>query len=62
MSKSDFDLDELIARYRNLSMSREDQERQRRGFAFGNVNLEHPEVTRELVDTVANEMKKTKAP
>ena len=34
-------------------MTDKDKEAQRRSFAYGNVSLEHPEVTREMVNKVA---------
>ena len=38
-------------------MTPEQIEAQRRSFAFGNVSMSNPNVTRELVDRVADEMK-----
>jgi len=37
-------------------MTPEQQEAQRRSFAFGNVSIHNPNVTRELIDQVADEM------
>jgi hypothetical protein len=39
-------------------MTPEDREAQRRSFAFGNISLSNPAVTRELVDRVADEMQR----
>lgn len=39
-------------------MSPEEKEEQRRCFAYGNVAMHNPQVTRELVDQVAERMKK----
>ena len=36
-----------------------EREEQRRSFVFGNCALENPDITRELVDRVADEMKVT---
>lgn len=38
-------------------MTEREREAQRRSFAFGNANIDNPDVTRELVDQVAEEMK-----
>jgi hypothetical protein len=39
-------------------MSPEDREAQRRSFVYGNTHIENEHITRELVDEVAEEMKK----
>lgn len=52
--------DELMEECRNLPVSDEDREKQRRSFAFGNANISNPLVTKELVDKVADEMAKYK--
>jgi hypothetical protein len=39
-----------------LEMTPEEREAQRRSFAYGNASLSNPDVTRELVDRVADEM------
>lgn len=39
-------------------MDSEEREAQRRSFAFGNASLSNPNVTRELVDEVAEQMKR----
>jgi len=43
-------------------MTPEQQEAQRRSFAFGNANIHNPNVTRELVDRVADEMAGKRSP
>lgn len=50
-------LDELIAWSRTHQMTREEQEAQRRSFAYGNAHLSNPDVTREIVDRAAEELK-----
>lgn len=41
----------------NVNLSPEDREAQRRSFAYGNVALSNPNVTREMVDDVAKKQK-----
>lgn len=48
------------ARSYDFSMTAEEREAQRRSFAFGNANVDNPDVTRELVDEVAIELQKEK--
>lgn len=48
------------ARSYDFSMTPEEREAQRRSFAFGNANLSNPNVTRALVDEVANELQQEK--
>ena len=48
---------ELIERARRVQMTPEQLEAQRRSFAFGNVALENPNVTREMVDRAADRIK-----
>ncbi len=43
---------EELARH---SMSNEDRQEQRISFAYGNASVENPNVTKELVEEVANE-------
>ena len=42
-------LNELIERTRDIPMSRERLRAQRSSFAFGNLNIENPNVTREVI-------------
>jgi len=42
----------------DFSMSATEREAQRRSFAYGNASLDNPRVTRELVDNVADQMKR----
>lgn len=45
--------DELLERARQVKMTPEQKEKQRRSFAYGNVNIENEFVTRETVDLAA---------
>ena len=45
--------EQLIVLTRGLEMTPEEQEAQRRSFAFGNANIDNPDVTREMVDEAA---------
>lgn len=51
--KTEAALIELLNRVKNHKMTPEEQEAQRRSFAFGNANISNPDVTRELVDKAA---------
>ena len=46
----------LMKHARSITMTPAQLEAQRRSFAFGNILIENPRVTRELVDRVADEM------
>ena len=48
-------LNELVELARGIKMTPEEWEEQRRSFAFGNCAIENPDVTREMVDALANE-------
>lgn len=50
-------LDPLFVTGEMFNITTDERERQRRSFAFGNANISNPNVTRELIDTVADEMK-----
>lgn len=50
----------LIAWARTYNPSPEEQEETRRSFAHGNVSIHNPDVTRTVVDRVADEMKNEK--
>ena len=45
--------DDMIERAKSASFTREDKERQRRSFAYGNAKTENDRVTREMVDKAA---------
>lgn len=47
-------VEDLIALAKTVTMTPAEQEAQRRSFAYGNVAIENPNVTRELVDTIAD--------
>lgn len=57
---SDDDLRSLIERARRVQMTPDEIERQRRSFAYGNVAIENPRVTREIVNSIADEAARTK--
>ncbi|HXC12838.1 MAG TPA: hypothetical protein VNV39_08345 [Stellaceae bacterium] len=50
----------LIDKARSVRMSPEDQEEQRRSFAYGNTKIENDLITREMVNQVAEELKRSK--
>lgn len=52
------DLKRLIERAGSLPMSDEDQEAQRRSFAYGNAHIENERVTRDMVDAAAQKLKR----
>jgi hypothetical protein len=43
-------IEELLARAKDVHMTPEEEEEQRRSWAFGNTALSNPAVTREIVD------------
>jgi hypothetical protein len=55
---SDAKLKALLETAKSIKMSPEDREAQRRSFVYGNTYIENEHITRELVDEVAEEMKK----
>jgi hypothetical protein len=46
----------LLDKARDYKMTEAEKETQRRSFAYGNVHMHNPSVTRELVDEVADRM------
>tara|TARA_R110002096_G_scaffold78557_1_gene184869 strand:- start:2908 stop:3084 length:177 start_codon:yes stop_codon:yes gene_type:complete len=54
-------LKQMLERARRVEMSEQDQEAQRRSFAYGNANIENEDVTREIVDKEAEKLKQTYA-
>lgn len=48
----------LLDRARRVRMTDADREAQRRSFAFGNVKIGNPRVTRELIDRAAVAMER----
>jgi hypothetical protein len=53
------DLDELLERARHVRLTPADREKQRRSFAYGNANIENPDVTRQVVDKAAEKLART---
>jgi hypothetical protein len=49
MVRNTEDLNELIERTRDILMSPQQLRAQRSSFAFGNLNIENPNVTREVI-------------
>lgn len=47
------ELQELLARARNVQMTAEQSEEQRRSFAYGTANIENEDITRETVRAAA---------
>lgn len=50
------DLERLLKAAKKFTMTDEEQEEQRRSFAYGNANIENENVTREAVDQAAAEL------
>ena len=48
----------LIEAARSVVMTREDIERQRESFAYGNTHIENSDITRETIANAAKELKK----
>jgi len=53
---SDIHLKKLLKLAGGIRMSQADREQQRRSFAYGNTNIENPNVTRETVDRAAKNL------
>lgn len=51
-------LQKLLQAAKNLDVSAEQKEEQRRSFAFGNTNIENSRITRKTVDEEAEALKK----
>jgi hypothetical protein len=51
-------LQKLIDASRNRQMTPEEQEAQRRSFAYGNAHIENERVTREMVDEAADKRRR----
>lgn len=52
MNSTETELEELLRKAKDVVMTPEEEEEQRRSWAFGNVALSNPAVTREMVDEV----------
>lgn len=50
------EIEELIEKANVTEMTPEEKEAQRRSFAFGNANIDNPNVTREMIDEAADEI------
>lgn len=50
------EIQELLASASRVKPSREQNEQQRRSFAFGNTNIENERITRETVDCEAEKL------
>lgn len=49
-------LSKLLTWAKSYTMTKREREAQRRSFAYGNVNLSNHNVTKEMVERVANEI------
>jgi len=49
-------LQDLLEAAKNVVLTPEEKEQQRRSFAYGNVAIENPRITREMVDRAADEI------
>lgn len=49
-------LEALLERARNVRMTSEEQEEQRRSFAYGNTKIENDRITREIIDREAESL------
>jgi hypothetical protein len=52
------DLKKLLDLAKRVTMTPNDQERQRRSFAYGNTKIENDRITREMIDQEANALVK----
>lgn len=52
------ELDKLVKAARSIRMTPEQQEQQRRSFAYGNAGFENENITRKMVDEQAEKLKK----
>jgi len=50
------DLQELLERAKKIKMTPEQQEEQRRSFAYGNTKIENDLITREMIDEAAERL------
>lgn len=54
-------LQALLKRAKLVKMTSDERERQRRGFAYGNTNIENERITRETVERAAVALTKEKS-
>ena len=52
-------LNALIEAAKSVVMTREDIEKQRESFAYGNTNIENSRITRETIATAAKKLKES---
>lgn len=52
------DLENLLKQLSDIKFTEEEREAKRRSFAYGNVTIHNPDITRELIDEVAESLKK----
>jgi hypothetical protein len=50
--------EEILEKTKDYQMTEEEKEAQRRSFVYGNLAIDNPEVTKELVNKIADEMDK----
>lgn len=50
------DLKDLLERARKIKMTPEQQEEQRRSFAYGNTKIENDLITRDMIDEAAERL------
>ncbi len=50
------DIEKLLNLTKNIEMTPEEKEEQRRSFAYGNTHFENERITREMVDKIADEL------
>lgn len=55
---SEYEFAQLVEQARKIEMSPSDEEKQRRSFAYGNANIENSAVTREVIDQVADQLRR----
>lgn len=55
------ELEALLKAARNISMTAEEHEQQRRSFAYGNANIENARVTKETIDRAARLLEEEKS-
>ena len=51
-------IEELIEKARGMTQTAEQREAQRRSFAYGNIKIENPRVTREMINRAADAKKR----
>ena len=56
------ELEELLTKVRDVRMTPEEREAQRRSFAYGNAKGSNPAVTREMVDRAAEDYDRLRVP